>query len=269
MRKDYIQAEASAPADDIAFIEAYWTRLWDAQGGPTAAVDAIRSDDAFADWAAELAKLPRGATVVDGGCGLGAWAVHARREGHEVIALDISRTTIAKLNEMFPDVDFRVTDIRATEIPADSVDLYFSWGVFEHFEEGLGPCIDEAFRILKPGGRLIITVPLDNWRHALVGQRFGGRAASPRGASTGEAPYRFYQWRLTRAEIATELAIRGFTVDRVRAIGKTQGLHRVLQQNFGIGPEGRGPALLVRGLRALVPTHAVGHMQLVLARKPG
>jgi ubiquinone/menaquinone biosynthesis C-methylase UbiE len=82
-----------------------------------------------------------------------------------VIGLDISKATIERLSEIFPDHNFIVGDIRSTGFDDESFDAYFSWGTFEHFEIGLGPCFKEANRILKKGGYLFVSVPFQNGRH--------------------------------------------------------------------------------------------------------
>jgi predicted SAM-dependent methyltransferase len=77
-------------------------------------------------------------------------------------------------------------------------------GAFEHFEEGLGPCLREAHRVLKLRGSLYVTVPFQNWRHTVLGIK---------GDGCGEPflkPKRFYQGRLTRHELADELRLYGF-----------------------------------------------------------
>src|SRR5690606_19977165 len=116
---------------------------------------------------------------------------------YRVIGLDISRETIATLQRLFPEAEFAVRDIRQTALPESSVDLYYSWGVFEHFEEGLQRCIGEAFRVLRPGGVLVITVPFENLR-----QRWLHRRRKPVAAGPG---LRFYQWRLRPEELREEL----------------------------------------------------------------
>ena len=56
-----------------------------------------------------------------------------------------------------------------------------------------------------------------------------GTFARPRPAG---ARLRFYQWRLTPAEIARELEIGGFAVVETRPIHKKQGVLRALHHEF-------------------------------------
>ena len=42
MRKDYIADSAAGEADEIGFIERYWTEVWEREGGPKGAVGRLR-----------------------------------------------------------------------------------------------------------------------------------------------------------------------------------------------------------------------------------
>lgn len=260
MRKDYIPA--TEPEDhETEFVEKYWTAAWEREGGPQGRADRIPRREEYRAMAPYIANLPKGARLLDGGCGLGDWTLCFARQGFAVTGLDLSRQTVAQLNARFPDAEFVDGDIRRTVFPDNGFDAYFSWGVFEHFESGLQDCVREAYRIVKPGGWLFITVPLDNLRHAMLSSL---AAADP----VPEGRLRFYQWRLTRAELARELAIGGFEVVMTRPIHKRQGVLRSLHHTFGLPYEW----LLTKGLSValapVVPGSFIAHMVFAAARKP-
>lgn len=262
MRMDFTAAEAEA-GEEIAAIEAQWTRIWQAAGGPQGLVERVPRKEEYGVMAPYVARLPKGARLLDGGCGLGDWTLHFTRAGYPTLGLDISRATVELLQRKFPEARFQAGDIRATGLPDASFDGYFSWGTFEHFQEGLGGCVREAFRILKPDGLLFVSVPFDNVRHSLRSILVDRYRRPPETARR-----RFYQWRLTRAELADALAAGGFAVEDVRIIGKRQGVQRLLQHNLGMAPTSlpaKGAAVL---LSPFVPAVVVGHMILAVARKP-
>ena len=260
MRKDYILA--TEPADhETEFVEKYWTAAWEREGGPQGRADRIPRREEYRAMAPYIARLPKGARLLDGGCGLGDWTLCFARQGFSVAGMDLSRQTVEQLKARFPEAEFVDGDIRQTSFADDSFDAYFSWGVFEHFESGLQDCVREAYRIVRPGGWLFITVPLDNLRHAMLATL----AAAPQAS---EGRLRFYQWRLTRAELARELAIGGFGVLETRPMHKRQGVLRSLHHEFGLPYEW----LLTKGLSTVlapfVPGSFIAHMIFAAARKP-
>jgi ubiquinone/menaquinone biosynthesis C-methylase UbiE len=259
MRKDYITA--TTPSDhETAFVEKYWTAVWEKEGGPQGQIGRITRKDEYHIMAPYMAQLPKGARVLDGGCGLGDWTLHFARQGFSVVGLDLSRQTVEQLRSRFNEAEFIDGDIRRTGFADSSFDAYFSWGVFEHFESGLRDCVLEAFRIVKPGGWLFVSVPLDNFRHAFL-----GTFSRPRPT---EQQLRFYQWRLTRAELARELALGGFVVVVVRPIHKRQGVLRSLHHELGLPYEWFVTKGLSAMLAPLMPGSLVAHMVLAVARKP-
>lgn len=260
MRKDYLTDENTAQSDEATFVADYWTRVWEGQGGPKVDPGRIAGKEEYRFMVPYLRALPRGARILDGGCGLGEWVVALQKESYDVVGMDISRPTVEQLVRMFPTSEFVFGDIRRTDYPNASFDAYFSWGVFEHFEAGPGDCLREALRILKPGGMLFISVPLDNLRQSMLGTFAPAQPHAP-GA-------RFYQYRFTRSELAREISLSGFELVSFHPIHKRQGVLRALHHEFGMPYQW----LLTRGLSAalspITPAWWVAHMMLAVARKP-
>ncbi len=262
MQKDFMAiAPHDAAVSEAAFVEQYWTRIWQSMGGPGKIPANLTRKPEYRALAPYLAKLPQGARILDGGCGLGEWAAQLAAAGFDATGLDISRETVAALKKALPGATFAVGDIRATGFPDNHFDLYFSWGVFEHFEEGLQPCIREAFRILKPGAHLLISVPFDSLRIQWIRSRRPVDAADP--------SRRFYQWRLTAKEIAGELARGGFENVEHQLIHVRQGLLRGLQHHLGLSHKWRFSRALSLALRPVAPPPVFAHMIVAVARKPG
>lgn len=97
------------------------------------------------------------AVVLDLGCGYGEFInnIGARQK----FAMDLNPDTPAHLS---PDIRFLEQDCSATwPLPDNSLDTVFTSNFFEHLpnKECLKQTLRQAFRCLKPGGRLIAMGP--------------------------------------------------------------------------------------------------------------
>jgi SAM-dependent methyltransferase len=106
--------------------------------------------------------LPQGngLRLLDVGCGAGNMIHHLSRYG-QVKGVDIDARPVQKARERGYDVD----QFDATQpLPFDSnaFDAVTALDVIEHNEDDLAILAD-SYRVLKPGGHLIITVPAFMW----------------------------------------------------------------------------------------------------------
>ncbi|MFI5044249.1 MAG: methyltransferase domain-containing protein [Acidimicrobiales bacterium] len=140
----------------------------DAQPDPSQLVNAML---ATAQWPAvrllrswEWDHLdPRpGETALDVGCGVGDVATElavAVGEGGAVIAIDASDAMLGaarrRAEAMGVDVDFRVGDATAIDLPDDAVDVVRCERVLQWVPEYEG-AISEMTRVLRPGGRIVV-----------------------------------------------------------------------------------------------------------------
>ena len=114
--------------------------------------------------------LRPGMTVLDLGCGEGRHAFEAYRLGASVVALDrgvseVATTkrwlgAIAEAGEAPETARFEVVrgDLLALPFPDASVDRVIASEVLEHIPDD-ATAMAEIFRVLKPGGRVAVTVP--------------------------------------------------------------------------------------------------------------
>ena len=271
MIKDFISiAAAESHIGEIGFVEAYWSRQLLGQLGAELPKDLLRRREEYRFIKPYLARLPAGARVLDGGCGAGEWTIALSREGFETTGLDISQALISRLQERFPKQRFVRGDLRDLPFEADSFDALFSWGAFEHFEIGLAPCLAEACRVLKPGGWLFVTVPFANRRIVHRHERGLVKDFLPRVKGPPAAPrLRFYQWRLTRGELARELACAGFEPTATRLLHKEEGLRRLLRHDIGLSltPGSFPEHLLLTALRFVMPAGYAAHILIAAGRK--
>jgi SAM-dependent methyltransferase len=97
-----------------------------------------------------------GELCVDLGCGTGAFTKRLAKFRLDLLGIDISPRSIARATERKSTARFMVGDIMRVDLPANSVDIAAFSGVLHHLSTAneRGSALREAFRILKPGGRL-------------------------------------------------------------------------------------------------------------------
>lgn len=87
---------------------------------------------------------------------------------YDYFGIDISKEVVNLAKKNFKGrlktSNFKIGDIRKLPFKKDSFDIVFSFGTIEHIRENQ-KAIDEAFRVLKPGGIFITGVnnKLDMW----------------------------------------------------------------------------------------------------------
>jgi SAM-dependent methyltransferase len=106
-----------------------------------------------------LAGDVTGRRVLDAGCGAGPLAAELRDRGAEVSGFDVSAGMVELArHRLGPAVDLRVADL-AEPLPYDDAafdDVVVS--LVLHYLEDWGPSLAELRRVLRPGGRLLVSV---------------------------------------------------------------------------------------------------------------
>lgn len=153
-----------------------------------------------ASWALVKRVFPPGSTILDAGCGFGEWVYLLQRGGYKAMGIDYSPELIRRLREAYPESTWIEGDIRAMPLPDASVDGIVSWGVIEHDEAGPAAALREFYRLVKPGGSIVVTVPHDS---ELL--RTSSRLQFPPNGSM-----KFFQYFMTGEELAKFVAEAGF-----------------------------------------------------------
>lgn len=126
-----------------------WSESYDEPGNPIVGLEepVVRS---------LLDSLPRG-QALDAACGTGRHARHLVDQGHEVLGVDLSPEMLHRAAENVPEARFLEGDLR--DIPAqdehfDHAVCGLALGHLADLDAGVG----ELARVLKPGGRLVVSV---------------------------------------------------------------------------------------------------------------
>ncbi|MBR0679545.1 class I SAM-dependent methyltransferase [Roseomonas eburnea] len=107
----------------------------------------------LADAVLDALALPRGAAVLDAGCGTGALAeaIAARDPAARITGIDLSEPFLAEARRRVPVATFRAGDVTALEFPAATYDVALSHLVLQ-FVPDRAAAVAEMARVVKPGG---------------------------------------------------------------------------------------------------------------------
>ena len=106
-----------------------------------------------------MAKLCKG-KVIEFGCGRGLLAKKVHDLGLEITGVDICGKKIDEAKNNFPDIKFTKANVLELNFSLNSFDTVLLPEILEHIAEDAGDKIlNMAWNILKPGGRMIVSVP--------------------------------------------------------------------------------------------------------------
>ncbi len=138
--------------------------------------------------------------ILDAGCGRGDWVAFLKRNGYQVTGIDYSDEMTQFNRKLHPGKEFFSGRIQQMPFADNTFGSVVSWGVIEHEEAGPHMALEEFRRVLRPGGRILVTVPVDNPAQ---------RAASQVNFSDEG---RFFQYFFTQLELAEHVREAGFLV---------------------------------------------------------
>lgn len=97
----------------------------------------------------------RGREVLEIGCGLGTMAMNWARQGAKITAIDLNPVSVAQTSRRFELYGLTglilQMDARSLSFRDHAFDYVYSFGVLHHSPD-LQRSLDEAFRVLRPGG---------------------------------------------------------------------------------------------------------------------
>ena len=167
-----------------------------------------------------LAEARPGERVLDLGCGAGRFVAALRDTGADPVGVELADGALERARRNVEGADLRALGADGT-LPLEdaSVDLVWCSEVLEHVPDTAG-LLSEARRVLRTGGRLLLTTPShDLPRRALIALARFDAHFDPLGQHV-----RFY----SRRSLARVLDTFAFEDVRIEAVGGPPGLREML-----------------------------------------
>jgi SAM-dependent methyltransferase len=167
------------------------------------------------DFTEKWGPASRGSSVADVGSFPGHYAALLSRFGYEVAAIDLDPDRAPGLWTKY-GIEAWKRDIEVEDLPfqSSSVDFATLSEVLEHLRVNPFKPLREIHRVLRPGGRLLVSVPYVSARHRirfLLGKDYQGDVIAEY-RSLEEVGHMGHYRLLSRAEVHAILTHSGFTV---------------------------------------------------------
>jgi SAM-dependent methyltransferase len=243
--------------------------------------------------------------ILEAGCGSGRWCVWLDRRGIASDGVDWSASLCERAQKIAPQRRFVACDMTATPFDDSSYGSILALGSVEHDPAGPQKALNEFYRLLRPGGIALITVPYGGSIRRMVRQikrwmalvrektRRSSTASSPDSASTGGQrlavalrqvrmkwcphlirngnKWNFFEYEFTRRQMRAFLKQSGFEMQKEWAAFKDEGVLHTFAPLAGRWDDASSSVRLNplgKALRAALPVSLIGHMLCFLVEKP-
>jgi SAM-dependent methyltransferase len=247
-------------------------------------------------WPIIQAHIPKGAHILEHGCGVGQWVRFLGDSGWKASGIEFVRATVEMVRAKWPDLDIVEGDCAHSPYPDESFDAVLSFGVVEHWTDGPQAPLGDIYRVLKPGGVAVISVPCMNTVRKLKKQLwwdevFGIPRAvaklvlrrTPQPLNRRNKSYlfsvypawgKFFEYRMTRSQFRSEVERAGFEVVEQMPLQLIDGVYHELNPLKLLLDYRAWKFRTTAAARALDKwlsrwPYAHCHMQGIIARKPG
>jgi SAM-dependent methyltransferase len=195
----------------------YWQRYWEGtenfyQNGVTR----------LPEYAVLRRHFRDGSFLLDAGCGKGYMVRRLLADGYRVRGLDFDQGSVLDAVRRSGHFPADVADLNRLPYQDGTFDGVVIAGTIEHIPDGIEPGLRETFRVLRPGGALVLTIPYINPVR---------KACLPfyllREALGWKPSRRFHQYVFSRGSVLAALKEVGFTVQECQRAYYTTVLFKI------------------------------------------
>jgi len=184
---------------------AAWDQIWE-NGSVERELAAARSVRSQHTQRIYEAFLPKDELILEAGSGLSSVLLLLRQRGFNVIGMDYALRALELSRQYDSSLQLYAGDVHKLPHADESFGAYLSFGVLEHFEHGMGPALAEAYRVVKSGGVLVLTIPYPNVVHELVAWKRRLRGLNVLNDDE------FYESTYTRRQLEQQVSEAGFSI---------------------------------------------------------
>tara|TARA_B100000674_G_C37885106_1_gene936260 strand:+ start:309 stop:1094 length:786 start_codon:yes stop_codon:yes gene_type:complete len=192
----------------------YWDKHWEKS------IDKINKSSKSEALTLTKKYLKKGSQILEGGCGFGQHVSALFEAEYDVIGVDFAEKIVSEINKRAPHLNVKIGDLRNLEFEDNTFDGYWSLGVIEHFYDGYDSLISEMYRVLKPGGYLIISFPSMSPLRRLKAKLSMYKEFT----MSDSEPSNFYQFALFTEDVKRNLIKKGFTFKKQLGVAGLKGI---------------------------------------------
>jgi ubiquinone/menaquinone biosynthesis C-methylase UbiE len=139
--------------DTLQPVRDYYEELWERLP------DDLQPPDLELRRGFALAEIRSSDQVLDLGCGMGDLTAELQPAAASILGVDVAEAALRRARARHPEIAFRLAEIDG-ELPVEdnAFDVVWSSEVIEHVAD-TARWMSEVRRVLRPGGRLLLTTP--------------------------------------------------------------------------------------------------------------
>lgn len=190
----YINSEFKS-SDNKSFQREVWDKIW-SKNSFDQLLTQLDSNPLY--WQLKK-KINKKDKILEAGCGFSQWVYKLSSLGYDITGVDNAENTVKLIKKKFPKLKIKLADVEKLPFKNQSFNVYLSFGVVEHFEQGPEKVLKEANRVLKKDGLLYLTIPYLNLYRRI-------------NSLTRKKEGNFYQYLYTKEDIGKRIEKAGFKI---------------------------------------------------------